>query len=204
MNDQRLIADFTPPPMSGDLQRALRVLTYRTENAIQEPPEHHPEAERWLALYRAQIKPTTPEMVRAWVSDLAMHVPMPRAGQSIGIAARAGGILMACGTFPAACWTRETLTLALQTFKWFPTSSEVYELLKPIANKIKATLAGLEALANAKPSERAVPAREPYQPPPAPDWAFDRTMRGSLGYRTLNIQPPLRTVEEQIALLKAG
>lgn len=204
MNDLRLIADFTPPPLPDDLKRALRVLRYRAENAIRADPEPHPWAARYLAQWRQQITPTTLALVRQWLDDLAVGVSAPPSSQDTPMGTRAAAVFMTCEDFPAACWTRASLVLAMRTFKWFPTPSEVYALLKPEADRIDQTLVGLEAIANAKPAEAAIPAREAYKPPPVPDWVGDRTIRGEHGRRMPNIQPPLRSVAEQIALLNAG
>lgn len=205
MNEiQRLPADIALPSLPEDIQRELRIIAFRKSNGPPGIPNACPHAASILSAYRAQIKPTTLALVRQWLEDLAVGVPVPKSQQDIGMAPRAATVFAACGEFPSACWTQKTLVMALRAFEWFPSPAKVYELLKPVADEIAATLAGLEAIANAKPTEIARERTEPYILPPPPSWVHDRTIRGARGQPELRAQPPVRTVEEQIAILKAG
>lgn len=99
--------------------------------------------------------------------------------------------------FPEDVFTPQSARM-LARQKYFPTFSEVCEVLSPLAreNRERNRLLALPA-----PRPEAV---EPYKPPPAPDWCFDREPR-LMGRREpgeLKIQAPLRSVEEQLAELR--
>lgn len=99
--------------------------------------------------------------------------------------------------FPEEVFTPQSArTLARQ--KYFPTFSEVCEVLSPLARQIRERNR-LLALPAPRPE-----AATPYKPPPAPEWCFEREPR-LMGRREpgeLKIPPPLRTVEEQLAELQ--
>jgi hypothetical protein len=190
---------LTIPP---DLARQLRIRQYRLADGSPADLVHHPDAARLAAELRRNILPTTFAIVRKWLNDLTAGPQLPKDGNTLDV--RAGAVFAACSEFPASVWSADTLARAFRTFKWFPSPAEVYDLLKPEANKIADVIAGLEAVASAPPAEIARPAAEPYVPPPPPEWVGDRTIRtGGRGRgRVLNIQPPLRSVAEQLALLR--
>lgn len=81
--------------------------------------------------------------------------------------------------------------------RYLPTYGELVPLLTTWVRQHRETQ---RMLALPAPAPEA---REPYVPPPAPEWCFEREPR-LMGRREpgeLKIPPPLRTVEEQIAIL---
>lgn len=106
-------------------------------------------------------------------------------------------ILFALGDLPDYCWTDQTLILAARRFKFFPSVAELDEVLRPIK----------EARERPDPIRSLPPpveeSREPYPIEPAPSWCFDRNPKhlGRPGANELDVQPPVRTVEEQIAAI---
>lgn len=196
------IADIQIPDL---LTRQLRIRQLRLETGQELDLEFHPAARDLAARLRARIKPTTQAHVRRWMTDLTAGAMLPGNGPSLE--ARIGATCIACADLPADVWSAETLKRAYQTFKFFPTSGEIFAFLKPDADKVLDVIVGLEAIAKAPVGVRAVPAREPYKLPPAPDWVGDRGLRRGSGDHSrpaLNIPPPLRTVAEQVAMLNGG
>lgn len=199
----RLVAVETSIP--DDLSRQLRIRQHRIETGTLDLGlEFHPDAADVAARMRAQITPTTFDIVRQWLNDLAVGGLAPQSGD---IDPLARGVFMACDELPSSVWNDATLRQALQTFKWFPKPAEVFALLKPEADKVLDVIRGLEAIAKAPHGERAVPAREAYKLPSVPDWIGLKRGRGDHSTTRLwTPAPPARTPAEQIAILngKAG
>lgn len=203
MTDQQLVTTDIQIPDS--LTRALRIRQIRSETGQPLDLEFHPAAADVAKRMRARVEPTTFAIVRRWLNDM-VHVGglVPQNGD---LDALARGIFMACDEFPASVWSAQSLRLALRAFKWFPKPAEIHALLKPEADKVLEVIAALEAIANAPPGLRAIPAREPYKLPPAPEWATSRGLKRGSGDHSrpdLNIPPPKRTVAQQIAILNGG
>lgn len=200
MTDLSVIASVAIPE---GLTRQLRILDYRRDQGLPAGLEFDPAAAAVAARLRAQLRPTTFAIVRNWLNDLVLAGLVPQVGE---LDALARGVFVACSEFPGCVWNAETLKRALRAFKWFPKPAEVFGLLEPEAEKILDVIRGLDAIAKAPPAERAIPAREPYKLPPAPDWDYrgSRQLQRGRGDHTrppLNIPPPRRSVAEQIAIL---
>lgn len=204
MNElQRLPAEVALPILPEGIQRELRIMAYRRENGLNQDPTRVPGVEQALALYRSHIRPTTLEMVRRWMADLAVTVPVPKAHQNISLDQRSAAVFAACDEFPSVCWTQATLKLALRSFDWFPGSKSIYEILKPEADKVRNILAGLEAIAKADPPLVARPA-DPYVLAPGDGVGYQPISRIGRPPSMLTPHAPIRTPEEQIRLLMAG
>jgi hypothetical protein len=199
--NQSLVSHAEPPEVPDYLLKQLRIRQLRMDAGQPTDLEYHPDAAVTAERLRASIQPTTFAIVRKWANALAEVGLVPK---GVAMEARCAGIAAACARFPASVWNAQTVQLALQNFDWFPMPAQVYRLLKPEADKVLAVIEGLEAIAKAPPGERAVPAREPYKMQPVPDWVSAKRGRGDHTRPALNIQPPPRSVDEQIALLRGA
>jgi hypothetical protein len=199
MTNDLVTADIHIPETLG---RALRIREFRLGKG--EPPdlEFHPDAAAIAARMRERIEPTTFDLVRRWLNDLASGGLVPQNGNLDSLAR---GVFMACDDFPASVWSQHSLRAAFRAFKWFPKPAEVHALLKPEADKVLDVVSALEAIAKAPRPLRAVPAWEAYHPPPPPDWVSSRGLKRGKGDHSrpdLNIPPPRRSIAEQVAILR--
>jgi REP element-mobilizing transposase RayT len=114
--------------------------------------------------------------------------------------------IMVCADFPAEIWNRETLTDALSTMRWYPLATDVKEFMWRYAWRTERPIRALELLSS------LVPVIPPSEPGPAvsPAAVFENSdmLFSSVraipisGTRSgLPIRLPIRTVEEQIAIL---
>lgn len=83
-----------------------------------------------------------------------------------------------CGDLPAWVWTQESLKLAWRHFKFFPTSSELFDMLNEIAQRGLAGTAHVRLLANAK-----IP-QAPQGDPATPEQIAE--MRAAFGIRDVD------------------
>lgn len=79
-------------------------------------------------LHRAQIvAPATAEAVLDWLRPIALAVANGPAAEEAR--ARAETVALACADLPAGLFSREAATAALQRWKYWPSASEVRELV---------------------------------------------------------------------------
>lgn len=111
--------------------------------------------------------------------------------------------------FPDEVFTPDSArAVARASGAYFPVFGEICEALAPIAKEVREAawwrkrLADRAAEARKQIEDRAK-AAEPYELSPAPEWCFERESRhmGRMERGELTIQKPIRTPEEQIAIL---
>lgn len=190
---------FTPPTKWPGLVEDDPGFVLSGLSATSEGVSYHPQAKHFLEQLEAISKPPKPEVIADWVSFLATGVASPPGPEEIRL--KTGALMLNCGNLPAV-WTRETLIAALDKFKFFPSAAEVKELLSGFAEKIQRQKQALEAMANApwRRPTTIVPGK--YEIPPAPEWCGDRTTRHFSGKGVITAQPPIRSVEQQLAILR--
>lgn len=182
-----------PGEIPDGLRRQLRIRHLRLETGQDVDLEYHPAAAHIAARMRAAIAPTTHAHVRKWMTDLTAGPVLPKDGPDLDT--RIGATCVACSDFPAAVWSAESLKRGFQTFaRFYPAAGEIYQFLKPDADRIMDVIVGLEAIAKAPVGLRAVPAKEPYVMPSVPDWVGNRgglrRGRGDHTHPPLNIPIP--------------
>jgi hypothetical protein len=101
--------------------------------------------------------------------------------------------------FDPEVFTPETARTVARQTQYFPTFGEICKALEPLLQQCRESRRIL-----ALPPPR-YESREPYRPPPAPEWCFERKPR-LLGRRDREeiadlAQPPARTVAQQYAEL---
>lgn len=99
--------------------------------------------------------------------------------------------------FDDSAFTAESLEHVAAQCKYLPTYGELVPLLTTWVGQHRETQ---RLMALPPPREES---REPYQPPPAPEWCFNRQPRlmGRREAAELTIRDPIRSVEEQLAIL---
>jgi len=162
-------------------------------------PVHVPGAGQLADALQAELAAQTPEdVIAGWLLDLETAVATNLSPKQI--AGRISAVLAVLGNLPPCCWTRETFAIAAKTFRFFPTVAELHELLDPIkARQIEAIR--IIRRAGMKDATQGGCARaEPYVVTSTPDWAGEREPRFNRRVEEgeLSIQPPIRSVEEQL------
>lgn len=220
---------YTPPALSPALRQAVARLMTSPEPrkwpgvgeddpgfvvANQPPPPSTvwvEGADRAAAEYAASAcAAADPRTVHQWLQMLARVVTNPPSAQTVKEAAQ--GICFAFDDIPAGCWQDHTLREAIKAFKFWPAPAEIHAMLKPHAVVISETARALHDIArtpkNAPPSVEygAFESTEPYQLPPPPPERPSRVRisaaeRDDMAPRNDHIQPPVRTVAEQLAAL---
>jgi hypothetical protein len=110
------------------------------------------------ALARYHV-PAPPTLVEFWLRKLRQGVAPISDDDFDG---RVEAVQSAAGDLPAWLWCAETLRLAWRAWKFFPTSSEIHDLLAPIAWRETRKLAIVRQIAScALPAPAAPPAPEP-------------------------------------------
>jgi len=172
------------------------------------PPLFHPEAEDGLAELRAMLAArASPEEIAQWIKSLSAAVNNPPDQNTLDL--RIPMIVRTLGgRLPACAWTTESLDEAARKFRFFPSIAEIAEHLEPYRTDLLADIEQLERIAKA-PRSRPDPPREsttPYRPtatPPAKVVSLGPMTADELRDGNL-IQPPARTVEQQLRALGYG
>lgn len=102
--------------------------------------------------------------------------------------------------FPVEVFTTDTVRAAAKKHtRYFPGFGELCEVLQPFAQAARED----RRLRIEYSGPTRTESQEPYQPPPAPEWCFNRQPRlmGRREAAELNIHDPIRTVEDQLAIL---
>ena len=145
--------------------------TAEAPGMIVEPdPAWHPGAAEAAARLRAAYdQPADRDTVQQWLELLAASVASPPTSAK-EFDKRLSAIMFLCGDLPAECWGPETLRKAQATFKFWPSVAEIWELLKPHADRLAAEIDAFDRMANADPRgvRGAREAAIPYKLPPPP------------------------------------
>lgn len=158
---------------------------------------HDPEAAEWLRRKRELVRQASREDCHDWLVLLSHGIN--------GVAEdllerRELAIWSMCRDLPDLVWCEETMQAMWKRTSFLPTPGECRELLEAHAAPLLAEIEALERIAHVPPPKPQTIA-PPYQPPPAPIWNQSRFIdRKAL----VDPHPPVRTVEEQIAALKAA
>jgi hypothetical protein len=159
-------------------------------------PVHHPLAARYVLEFAALLDPASQDDIRDWLLLVGTGVGNAPTDRT-DILLRHRAVIIACGNLPRAVWCQETAAEALRTLKYFPTSSEVSDLLEPHAEALRRMHRDLEAIAEAPPAARPPAPRarassEPYAPvastPVEPP-------------RAVEPHAPVRSVDEQLVAM---
>jgi hypothetical protein len=103
------------------------------------------EARRKLQEAEHLCRPADPRDIAVWCKRLDSLPWAPKDEDAHKAAIM--GICMACARLPAAVWTAETATIALQTWKRWPAAADVYELMSTHARPFTKAAAGLRKVA---------------------------------------------------------
>jgi hypothetical protein len=198
----------TPPPLPlpvlpDDLRRQIDLMrptlfTDRAGNAMtmEIAPTFHPGAACCAEQLRRALGPAPEILIRAWFNMLVKRTgPGPLSPDAVF-----EGLLDSCGDLPAPVWSGAALAEIVEAHGFLPFVKEIAPVLRAIANRLRADLRALDAIAGADPASRfnTVPAREstvPYALSPPPD----RPLRAVILPDAAEITAPVRTVEAQIA-----
>jgi hypothetical protein len=117
-----------------------------------------------LARYHVPARPT---LVEFWLRKLRQGLAPISDDDFDG---RVEAIQGAAGDLPAWIWNAETLRLALRAFRFFPTASEVYDLMAPVAWRETRKWAIVRQIAACTlPVPAGPPVHEPERETPSPD-----------------------------------
>ena len=142
---ENLAARAAPVPLSASLARQIEgdhmVGDFLVK--VTAPPSRMDVAEARDKIGEAEqsCRKADPRSIAAWCRRLEGLPWGPDSPEKSQIMITA--IVMACGDLPAAVWTAETETSALQKFKRWPAPAEVFELLTPYAAKFTSVRDGL-------------------------------------------------------------
>jgi hypothetical protein len=143
--------------------------------------------------------PTDPNLVRKWLKMLGAlnDAAMGTEEFEMRLAVLAPAL---AAEFPPDVFTPDTARGVARKSRYFPVFGEICAFLEPIAQQFRERRRYL-----ALPAPRQEHP-EPYELPPAPEWCFDRRPRhfGRPELDELAIQPPLRSVQQQLAILHAS
>lgn len=214
-SDPKALARHVPAPPGGhpeptlpdDLQTLVDVVgggsVFGDFRMVREAV-YHPLAAGFADEQRRALLPAPEQAIRTWYRLLSQGV-----AASPGSDGLVEGVLLLCGDYPAACWTRDTARAVLRAIDparpFWPTAPQVDAVLRPIAERMRGRASRLDQIARADPATagdfHAGPARESaevYKLPPPPPPSAPR------GRPDLDIRPPERTPEEQIRALGRG
>jgi len=159
--------------MIGDLLVKVTALPFRMD--VAEARDKIGEAEQ-------SCRKADPRSIAAWcrrLEGLPWGPDTPEKSQVMITA-----IIMACGDLPAAVWTAETATSAMQKFKRWPAPAEVFELLTPYAVKFTSVRDGLRrVIAGDAPGQDAT---DPADRSPAAQEAVRGVVAAFVGERLFN------------------
>ncbi len=196
--------------LPAHLRAEYEVFIETSDSGIRyEPTRAFADAAEWAARLEADMKTTLDnlQIVHAWLRRLYGVFPGER-----NVDAIIDGVVMICADVPLDVWNMRSLTDALSRFRFAPVPSELRDFLENHALRAKRPIRVLRAIAAA--SARAVSAA-PYDPGPAVsrDAARSVVQMAASGFKAdetdrpgtrsgAAIRPPVRSVEEQIAILR--
>lgn len=139
------------------------------------------------------------DLVADWLRELGLRIRPTGIGPEELVGSIAVLTEDLAELYGPSVFCRETILLVARRHKFWPNLAELCEILGPWwrerreANRV---------LALPPPGAKSA---APYDPGSAPEWCFERNPRhmGRVERGDLKIPPPLRTVEEQLAILQA-
>ncbi len=139
-----------PPAMPAEL--AVKISSFDGMEIIrgQVPAIVVDQAKAQLVLLDRYHAAPPPERIELWCLQLRGALA-PIEEQDFQF--RVSAIMDDCGDLPGWCWTMETLSAVRRTTRYFPTSYDVNEILRPIANKGLRGRAQVRLLALAAPAQ---------------------------------------------------
>lgn len=185
----------SPEDLPSDLAKQVRRIVHLGSDAM---IDFFDDAAFWLKSRRELAAPGNRTQCHAWMTMLVQGINGVTETAAVG---REAAIWAMCHDLPGFVWCQKTVNDAWAKTPFLPTPGEIREILTAHAAPLFREIAALEKIAAATPPP-ALQKAPPYEMPRAPDWVFDRKIQGP-AERTLDIQPPQRTIEEQIAILKA-
>jgi hypothetical protein len=175
------------------------------------PPTQAESAEAWQA-YEANDRamwPVSEQALVEWASPINSAVRNPQSREDF--LTRLEAWAQAFADMPAACFNAQTQREAMQAFKFWPSVSEVFDLLKPHRDAMEATQAALKELAQIAAQPEPALAK-PRSVKVCEDVAAGfRALKEEMGPlprpepvqpKHFTPHPPLRTVEQQLAALR--
>lgn len=167
-----------------------------------------------LAVYQAACQPSEDAMILGWLGRLMCGVGNPPNEEEAP--AKLAAMLITLRGLPRGVWNEQTLAQAYRTFRFWPPTADVFAMLKPHAERFRTTHEALENAARTGPARAST---EPYNPIASPEKKpstgrpagssrlaelaeLRRRVRPTEADGEHGIPPPLRTVEEQLAILR--
>lgn len=194
---------FREPAASQALQHALYVAHFYPRD-LAVIPAVRDEARAALRHLNVAASPIGERAALRWLASLNMLV-----GNSLSTAdldKKGRALAGAIAGHPGCAFTDSAMRdLAAEHF---PGLAKIEEALKPVKERVDRSRRLLTAVLEA-PDSAPMPAG-PYVIPPPPPWAGSRDMRAPSGPtspgdpRHSLAQPPVRTVEQQLAFLRGG
>lgn len=173
---------------------------------------YDPNAERVAEAMLAERQPAKHSEIIEWLGMLHSGGAQNLTGEQL--TGRNSAILFALEDLPRICWTRATCKLAMTKLRFYPSVAELVDILTPIADEHEAVMRFAGQYASAPPATAfGIPAREsrtPYElPPPPPEQPARRAIpptaaeasEANHDRKHQTYQPPIRTVEQQIAAI---
>jgi hypothetical protein len=173
---------------------------------------YDPNAERVAEAMLAERQPAKHSDIIEWLGMLHSGGAQNMTGEQL--TSRNSAILFALEDLPRICWTRATCKIAMTKLRFYPSVAELVDILQPIADEHEAIMRFAGQYASAPPAStfgaRAKESSTPYElPPPPPEMPARRPIpstaaeeaeaKGDRQHQTY--QPPIRTVEQQIAAI---
>jgi hypothetical protein len=194
-----------PRSLADEIEAYLRIAA--SGNAyVPTRPDLAEKAVSWANNLR-QTMPRTKDraaVATRWLNEF-FEVIRPHKGETLASVIRA--ILMVCAEMPAEIWNRQTQAEAFKKIKYFPTPSVMFEFLEPFALRAERTLRVLDVIASAVPVDPD-PDRGPAVPPGVALGHLAlvkdhvQAVPNSGTKSGLPIRVPIRSVEEQLAILR--
>lgn len=142
-----LSAPLIPPPASTALADAFRA-TRDPHPDVGPPPAYPPavqaEARKVLAAVRPYAQRVPDAVLRAWLAPIQASVRNP--SDERRLPAWVAAVRLAVGNLEVGAFTEATQQHALQTFKFFPSGADIYEVLAGPAVQIRALIRTLERI----------------------------------------------------------
>jgi len=144
---------LSPPFPSPQVSRAMLQAYEDTRNPHPDvgPPTEYTaavqaEARRALEVIAPFAVPVTESTLREWLMPIPSAVRNEKAPEAI--VAWLTGVAMAVGHLEVGAFTAETQREALQTFRFFPSAADVYEVVAGPAVKIRERIRVLRIIAS--------------------------------------------------------